>query len=94
MLLTCCLLLLLFHLSCVAFWVFPVGFFPLGSNLELSISQGSLLLKSNKIKLRAEFRVSTSLNVSWHLALKAFCDNSYHLFSVLLCTRFYMGCFI
>ena len=39
-------------------------------------------------------RVSTSVNVSWHLALKAFCDNSYHLFSVLLCTRLYMGCFI
>lgn len=76
------MLLLLFHLSCSGF----SGFFPLASSQWVLMWDKAFhkvtLLKSNKIKLRAEVRVSTSLNVSWHLALKAFCNNGYHLFSV------------
>lgn len=57
-------------------------FFLLGSNVGSSISEGSLLLKSNKIKFRAEFRDFTSLKIGWHLALWTFGNNGYHFFSV------------
>lgn len=67
---------------CFAWALWLSGFFLLGSNVGSSISQGSLWLKSSKIKLRAEIRISTSLSIGRHLALYGRCNNSYRLVSV------------